>query len=171
MERLPAWYETTVAYIIYILIAIAVLAVTVWHVRRRHQRRLETEVMQAKVAVITADHHLTDKMVAIIDQHLDDSDFGLEQLLAEIGMSKSTLYRQLKTETDMTPSDFIRNIRMKRACEMLQGRTMTVSEVAYATGFSTPKYFTRCFKDMFGKTPTDYVRSYQKSTEIFDDQG
>ena len=171
LERLPAWYETTVAYIIYILIAIAVLAVTVWHVRRRHQRRLETEVMQAKVAVITADHHLTDKMVAIIDQHLDDSDFGLEQLLAEIGVSKSTLYRQLKTETDMTPSDFIRNIRMKRACEMLQGRTMTVSEVAYATGFSTPKYFTRCFKDMFGKTPTDYVRSYQKSTEIFDDQG
>ena len=86
-------------------------------------------------------------------------------------MSKSTLYRQLKTETDMTPSDFIRNIRMKRACEMLQGRTMTVSEVAYATGFSTPKYFTRCFKDMFGKTPTDYVRSHQKATEISDDQG
>lgn len=171
LERLPAWYETIVAYIIYILLTMVALAAIVWHIRRHNQQRLETEIMQAKVAVITADHHLTDMMVAIIDQHLDDSDFGLEQILAEIGMSKSTLYRQLKTETDMTPSDFIRNIRMKRACEMLLERKMTVSEVAYATGFSTPKYFTRCFKDMFGKTPTDYVRSYQKYDDAPDEQG
>jgi AraC-like DNA-binding protein len=132
---------------------------------------VETEVLQAKVSAITADHHLTDKMIAIIDHHLDDSDFGLEQLLAEIGMSKSTLYRQLKTETDMTPSDFIRNIRLKRACEMLLSQKMTVAEVAYATGFSNPKYFTRCFKDMFGKTPTEYIRSQQKSNGELDGQG
>jgi AraC-like DNA-binding protein len=128
-------------------------------------------VLQAKVLAITVDHHLTDKMIAIIDHHLDDSDFGLEQLLAEIGMSKSTLYRQLKTETDMTPSDFIRNIRMKRACEMLLSQKMTVAEVAYATGFSNPKYFTRCFKDIFGKTPTEYIRSQQKLNEQPDGEG
>jgi AraC-like DNA-binding protein len=171
VKRLPAWYETALAHILYLLLALAALAGTTWFILRRHRRKVETEVLQAKVSAITADHHLTDKMIAIIDHHLDDSDFGLEQLLAEIGMSKSTLYRQLKTETDMTPSDFIRNIRLKRACEMLLSQKMTVAEVAYATGFSNPKYFTRCFKDMFGKTPTEYIRSQQKSNGELDGQG
>ena len=171
VKRLPAWYETVLAHILYLLLALAALAGTTWFILRRHRRKVETEVLQAKVSAMTADHHLTDKMIAIIDHHLDDSDFGLEQLLAEIGMSKSTLYRQLKTETDMTPSDFIRNIRLKRACEMLLSQKMTVAEVAYATGFSNPKYFTRCFKDMFGKTPTEYIRSQQKSNGELEGQG
>ena len=171
VKRLPAWYETVLAHILYLLLALAALASTTWFILRRHRRKVETEVLQAKVSAMTADHHLTDKMIAIIDHHLDDSDFGLEQLLAEIGMSKSTLYRQLKTETDMTPSDFIRNIRLKRACEMLLSQKMTVAEVAYATGFSNPKYFTRCFKDMFGKTPTEYIRSQQKSNGELEGQG
>ena len=171
VKRLPAWYETVLAHFLYLLLAIVALAGMAWLIQRRQQRRLNTEVLQAKVLAITVDHHLTDKMIAIIDHHLDDSDFGLEQLLAEIGMSKSTLYRQLKTETDMTPSDFIRNIRMKRACEMLLSQKMTVAEVAYATGFSNPKYFTRCFKDIFGKTPTEYIRSQQKLNEQPDGEG
>lgn len=171
VKRLPAWYETVLAHFLYLLLAIVALVGMAWLIQRRQQRRLNTEVLQAKVSAITVDHHLTDKMIAIIDHHLDDSDFGLEQLLAEIGMSKSTLYRQLKTETDMTPSDFIRNIRMKRACEMLLSQKMTVAEVAYATGFSNPKYFTRCFKDIFGKTPTEYIRSQQKLNEQPDGEG
>ena len=61
----------------------------------------------------------------------------------------------------MTPNDFIRSIRLKRACEMLLSTKKNISEVAYATGFSTPKYFTRCFKEEFNQTPSEYVRSHQ----------
>lgn len=164
IERLPSWYETTLAYFCYLLILIVCLIAIVCMVRHRHARKLQSEVTQAKVAIITADHRLTDEIVKIIDTHLSDSNFSLEQLLLEMGMSKSTLYRQLKAETDMTPSDLIRSIRMKRAAEMLLTRKVTVSEVAYATGFSTPKYFTRCFKEEFGQTPSDYIRTHTNSS-------
>ncbi len=166
IERLPAWYETTSAFVCYLLILIMCLIAIVCTVRHRHARKLQSEVTQAKVAIITADHKLTDEIVKIVDAHLSDSNFSLEQLLLEMRMSKSTLYRQLKAETDMTPSDLIRSIRMKRATEMLLTRKITVSEVAYATGFSTPKYFTRCFKDEFGQTPSDYIRTHTESTNV-----
>ena len=159
IERLPAWFESPLAFVLYCLFIVAGIVWLVWYVRRRHARHLQAEVTQAKVAIITASHRLTDEIVLIVDRHLDDPDFGLEQLLAEMGTSKSTLYRQLKAETDMTPSDLIRSIRLKRAGEMLLLRKKTVSEVAYATGFSSPKYFTRCFKDVYGQTPTEYIRS------------
>jgi ligand-binding sensor domain-containing protein/AraC-like DNA-binding protein len=160
IERLPHWYETIWAFAIYLIIIGVLIAVLIWRVRKRYAKKLQAGVAQAKVAIITSDHHLTDEIVKIIDKHLDDSDFGLTQLLEEMNVSKTTLYRQLKTETDMSPSDLIRSIRMKRACEMLLARKMNISEVAYATGFSTPKYFTRCFKDTFGQTPTDYIQSH-----------
>ena len=58
---------------------------------------------------------------------------------------------------------FVRNIKMKRACMMLLARTQTISEVAYAVGFSNPKYFTKCFKEEFGVTPTEYQQSHIKA--------
>lgn len=60
----------------------------------------------------------------------------------------------------MTPLDFIRNIKMKRACMMLLSGSYNISEVAYAVGFSTPKYFSRCFKDEFGITPSEYLQKH-----------
>ena len=75
---------------------------------------------------------------------------NLEKLSEEMNMSKSTLYRKIKSMTGLTPLDFVRNIKMKRACMMLLARTQTISEVAYAVGFSNPKYFTKCFKEEFG---------------------
>ena len=160
IERLPHWYETSWAYALYLIIIGLIVAALTWYVRKHYARQLQAEVVKAKVDIITSEHRLTDDIIKIIDKHLDDSDFGLTQLLEEMNISKTTLYRQLKTETDMSPSDLIRSVRMKRACEMLLSHKMNVSEVAYATGFSTPKYFTRCFKDIFGQTPTEYIQSH-----------
>ena len=160
IERLPHWYETIWAFALYLIIIGMFATILIWNVRKRYAKKLQVGVAQAKVAIIASEHRLTDEIVKIIDKHLDDSDFGLTQLLEEMNVSKTTLYRQLKTETEMSPSDLIRSVRMKRACEMLLARKMNISEVAYATGFSTPKYFTRCFKDTFGQTPTEYIRSH-----------
>ena len=66
----------------------------------------------------------------------------------------------MKTMTGLAPNEFIRNIRLKHACRMLKSPNVSISEVAYSTGFSDPKYFTYCFKNEFGMTP----REYQKST-------
>lgn len=96
-----------------------------------------------------------------IERHISESDFDLETLASEMGMSRSTLYRKIKSVTGMTPLDFVNDIKMKHACMLLMQQKLTISEVAYTVGFSNPKYFTKCFKEEFGVTPTEYQ---QKST-------
>lgn len=157
--RKPAWWETWWAFTLYGLLSLTAFLLLLWLNRRRHQQELHIEVAQAKMNILTTDDHkLLDQLVAIIVSHLDDSDFDLEQLASEMNMSKSTLHRRLKAAADMTPLDFIRSIRMKRASKMLLAGTKNISEVAYAVGFTTPKYFTKCFKEEFGVTPSDYIR-------------
>ncbi|MNL41057.1 HTH-type transcriptional regulator CdhR [compost metagenome] len=80
-----------------------------------------------------------------------------------LALSKSTLYRKTKVLLDLSPSEFIKNIRLKHACQMMEkDKSITVSEVAFATGFSDPRYFATCFKASFGITPTEF----QKNTTI-----
>ena len=123
--------------------------------------RKEENLDLESLAYPSADKQFLQSIIDSIEQHLEESEFDLEQLAAEKNMSKSTLYRKIKSMTGMTPLDFIRNIKMKRACMMLFNRSHTISEVAYAVGFNSPKYFTRCFKDEFGVTPSEYL---QKNT-------
>ena len=123
--------------------------------------RKEENLDLESLAYPSADKQFLQSIIDSIEQHLEESEFDLEQLAAEKNMSKSTLYRKIKSMTGMTPLDFIRNIKMKRACMMLFSRSHTISEVAYAVGFNSPKYFTRCFKDEFGVTPSEYL---QKNT-------
>ena len=160
IERRPAWYESDNAFCCYIVLAGLSFLLLVRHVHVSHARQLQNKVKQAKVDIITKKHHLTDRIVSIINQHIADPEFGLEQILAEMNMSKTTLYRQLKDETDMTPADLIRSIRMRKAIQMLLEQTMSIAEVAYAIGFTSPKYFTRCFKNEFGQTPTEYIHTH-----------
>ena len=73
-----------------------------------------------------------------------------------IGMNKEDLINHLGTIAKSGTADFVRNVKMKRACMMLSSHSVTISEVAYAVGFNNPKYFTKCFKEEFGVTPTEY---------------
>ena len=73
-------------------------------------------------------------------------------------MSRSTLTRKLKSISGDTPLDFIRHIKMKHACRMLKDKQMNVSEVAAALGYYNRKYFTNCFKEEFGMTPSEYQK-------------
>ncbi len=76
-------------------------------------------------------------------------------------MSKSSLYRKIKTMTGLSPIEFIRNIRLKHACQMLKDKSISISEVAYSVGFSDPKYFTSCFKTEFNITPSEYQKGWE----------
>ncbi|MCD8317385.1 MAG: DNA-binding response regulator, partial [Paraprevotella sp.] len=86
--------------------------------------------------------HFIRRVTDIIHTHLDKERFGLETLSSYMHISPSTLHRKVKAQTGLTPLDFIRKVKMKYACIMLSHREQTISEIAYATGFSTPKYFT-----------------------------
>ncbi|WP_291528805.1 hybrid sensor histidine kinase/response regulator transcription factor [Bacteroides sp. UBA939] len=118
--------------------------------------RKEENINLEGLAFPSADKQFLQSIIDSIEQHLEETEFDLEQLSTEMNMSKSTLYRKIKSMTGLTPLDFVRNIKMKRACMMLLSHTQNISEISYAVGFSSPKYFTKCFKDEFGITPTEY---------------
>ena len=89
----------------------------------------------------------------IIQENLGDSEFNVERIGDEIGLSRVQLYRKVKALTGHSPVEMLRKARLARARHLLQTTEKTVSEVAYSVGFSTPSYFSKCYKDEFGENP------------------
>lgn len=115
----------------------------------------------APIAVEMADQQreFVDKATAVVMAHLSDCDFDVPQLANELSTSRTTLHRRMKEMTGKTTSAFIRDIRMNEACRILSAsNSIRVSELAYSVGFNDPKYFSRCFKEMFGVLPGDYAQ-------------
>lgn len=101
---------------------------------------------------------LLEKLYRLIEQHLDDTSFGTEELILESGLSRMNLHRKLKALTGTSTGEFIRNYRLKRAAQLLrQGHT--VSETAYMVGFEDPSYFARSFRKVYQMTPSAYSNS------------
>lgn len=96
------------------------------------------------------------RLYTILDTRLDDPDFGVTELIREIGMSNSSLNRKLKTLTDLSAVELIRNYRLKKAAAMLSDG-VSVSEAAYAVGFDNLSYFAKCFRDLYNMTPREFA--------------
>ena len=92
---------------------------------------------------------------AILEKHLTDSDLSVEDLGSEVGLSRVQLYRKVKALTGRSPVELLRTARLQRARQMLLTTDKTISEVAYDVGFSAPSYFTKCFRDEFGISPSE----------------
>ena len=105
------------------------------------------------------------EVIAFIDRNLDNNEFDMEELLKAMNMSHSSMYRKLKSLTNLSGNEFIRNIRLKRAADMLQQDQFNISEVAYKVGFTDPKYFSTCFKKVFGTSPSQYKLKLQQEAE------
>lgn len=95
------------------------------------------------------------KFLASINNHLADSDLSVEDIGDEMCLSRVQLYRKVKALTGKSPVEIIREERLRRGHQLLADSSLTISEIAYRVGFSSPSYFTKCYKDMFGKSPTD----------------
>lgn len=91
----------------------------------------------------------------IIKSNMGNSDFGVEDIGAEIGLSRVQLYRKVKAITGSSVVDLLRKARLAKARRLLEANSMNISEVAYEVGFSSPSYFTKCFKDEYGMLPGD----------------
>lgn len=107
------------------------------------------------VQIDSLNQKFLDKIYEIIDGNLDDSNFGVEELASGLSMSRTSLHRKVKAMFDIPAGEIIKIYRLKKAAELLKEKH-NISEVAYMTGFNTPSYFTKCFKEYFGKTPTKY---------------
>lgn len=99
------------------------------------------------------------KFIALIEENYSDPDFSIEKGSEKLGLSRVHLYRKVKELSGITPTDFLRNYRLKRASALLRQRSGTISEVAFATGFGSPAYFSKCFKAVYNITPTEFIES------------
>ena len=119
----------------------------------------DSDIKPANVAVNSLDEKLMDRIMESIQKNLDNPEYSVEELSSDVGMHRMNLYRKLQSLVGMTPSEFIRTIRLKRAAQILAERPdISVTELADMVGFNTPKYLTRYFKEMFGCAPSQYVR-------------
>jgi len=99
------------------------------------------------------------KTISIILEKLNETDFNGDSLAYELGISRMGLHRKIKALTGQSTGEFIRNIRLKKACEFLSIPGKNISEVCYDVGFNSPSYFTTCFTEAFKMTPSEYVRN------------
>lgn len=99
------------------------------------------------------------KFIVLIEENYSDPDFSIEKGSEKLGLSRVHLYRKVKELSGITPTDFLRNYRLKKASALLRQRSGTISEVAYATGFGSPAYFSKCFKAVYNITPTEFIES------------
>jgi len=102
------------------------------------------------------DEKFINKVIEIIEKKLSDEEFSIENLALEIGMSRSQVHRKIKALTGKSPSVYMRTLRLIKAKEMIEAKIANISEIAYSVGFSSPAYFTRCFKEEFGYTPSNF---------------
>jgi DNA-binding response OmpR family regulator len=105
----------------------------------------------------SSDEILMERIMATINEHMSSLELSVSMLAAEVGLSRSQLHRKLKELTGISAGDFIRNIRLKQAAELLKGRKMNVSQVAYAVGFANQTHFSTTFKKFYGISPVEYM--------------
>jgi signal transduction histidine kinase/DNA-binding response OmpR family regulator len=115
------------------------------------------DVRAADVQITSLDEKLIRNAVKVVEDHLSDPDFSVEEFSHELGMSRVHLYKKLLSLTGKAPLEFIRTIRLQRAAQLLEKSQLTVSEIAYQVGFNNPKYFSKYFKDHFNVLPSVYA--------------
>ncbi len=112
----------------------------------------------AKENICDLDKDFVDKFKTLIEDKMGDSDLNVEDLGRDMGLSRVQLYRKIKSLTNYAPNELLRMARLKRAASLLASSGMTVAEIAYEVGFTSPSYFTKCYKEQFGESPTDFLK-------------
>ena len=130
-----------------------------------HSRFKTVEVSPSEITITSLDEQLISKAIRIVEDNMSNMDFSVDDLSSAIGMTRGHLYKKLMAITGKAPLEFIRTIRIKRGRQLLEKSQLGVADIAYRVGLS-PKQFSKYFKEMFGKLPSDYKRTF--SEEIID---
>jgi transcriptional regulator GlxA family with amidase domain len=109
------------------------------------------------VLISLPDERFLKKVIEIVENNIGDPDFDIEKFASDAGVSRMQLYRKLSALTDMTVKEFVRDIRMKRAAQLLRQKNMNISEIAWATGFRDLSHFRKCFRKKFGMSASEYA--------------
>ena len=170
----PTFWESPLGRLLIFLLVtstFAIIVYTILYIRRI--KRQQHETLEAYLALleenktarkpavkpkqkVKADDPMLEHVMAFIEQNIGNSDVSIGDMAAAAATSRSGLQRKLKQTMGITPQDLMREARIKHACQLLCKTDKTIAEVAYACGFTDPKYFSRCFKQSVGQSPTEY---------------
>lgn len=182
IEQLPYWYESTGAYIAYLLLGLMAVVLSIWLAIRKTQKKneelwadseemllmrqylqesqpaLQRQDPGQETEFLQLDKLFLEKAEAAVKQNFCREDFDVQEFAAAVNMSKSTLNRKLKALTNQTPLEYINDYKMKRALQMLMDPDASIDEVSIALGFQSRRYFSAVFKKAFNESPTQYQK-------------
>jgi signal transduction histidine kinase/DNA-binding response OmpR family regulator len=128
--------------------------------RRRIRESFSKQILvkPEDITITSVDEKFLKKAIDVVEKHMDDETFDVEIFLSEMFVSRTLLYNKLKALTNLSATEFIKTIRLKRASQLLYEGKLSISEVSMMVGFKSRHYFTRCFTRQFGVNPTEYAK-------------
>ena len=134
--------------------------------RERFTESKKTALEPKEISITSLDEKFLKNVLQVIEKNIADSEFRVESLGKELEMDHTAVYRKIKALTGETAVEFIRNIRLKRAAQLLKQQKLTVSEVTYHVGFNDLQYFRTCFKKQFGVSPSEYMTRVDSDMDV-----
>lgn len=130
--------------------------------RNKFSGAQQQEDKMEKITMKSSDEILMDKIMKVVNEHLDDPALNVEMLASEVGLSRVHVHRKLKELTNLSTRDFIKNIRLQQAAALLaQDHKLTISEIAYATGYTNLSHFSSSFREKYGMSPKEYMSQHR----------
>lgn len=181
------WWKTNAAYAAYIVLLLATITIAIRlyiyrskkEMERRHKEeilllrirnlieqcnRYEAEQKKESEEKCTTESVFLTKAIELVEKNLHVPGYSVEQLSRDLCMERTGLYRKLVALLDQSPSLFIRNIRLQHAAQLIQKGSLSITEIAEQTGFSSSSYLSKCFQEMYGCRPSEYAEKMKKST-------
>ena len=177
----PTFWEAWYGQLLLVLLIVGVLATVIYtylyihRIKRKHRETLEKYLALIEVSSVSVETKTLapsdlpnavqeldpslQRVMQYIEENISNSDVGVGEMAAAAAVSRSGLQRKLKQTMGVTPQELLSKARIKHACLLLQQTSKSVSDIAYACGFNDPKYFSRCFKQTMGKSPTEFRES------------
>ena len=134
--------------------------------RLKNKFSSEDNLTPSEITVSSIDEKLLKKAFKIVEDNIANDQFDIPFFSSELGVSRTMLFTKIKAWTNFTPNEFIHEIRMKRAAQLLEQNKINIAQVSYKAGFKNPKYFSKCFQKKYGVTPTQYQNKFSDSFNL-----
>ena len=134
-----------------------------WSEKQQNAPSTGIKIAPSQPQIVPFDEQFMQQVMEVMEKQMDNSEFTIDEFAQELGMGRTVFYQKLKAIIGLSPVDFIREMRIKRAKQLIDSGEYNISTVAYMTGFNDPKYFSKCFKKQYGMSPSEYNKEKKQN--------